>query len=228
MGAQAKKELVGSFKETALRDAKEKQLKEKLGHSEKKAAVLTRENRQLSSKVNQLGFLLAQSYAASQGRKITKVNFDGNGGGMGSVSVATARGGNVAPPPGSPPDRPTSRRQRWGEVRRSHTQASAIAAVLGSGRTNPDSVDPATAVVPVKLKQHHQLQQRPMSAPLVPQEAGNTETLGQATPSPPSPLPQAPNSVDRRDSISNDDGRTNVVPVGFSGRRLPTGVESMP
>ena len=55
MAAAAKKELVGSFKAAALRAVKEREAQEKVAYLEKLVHSLTRENRQLGSKVNQLG-----------------------------------------------------------------------------------------------------------------------------------------------------------------------------
>lgn len=109
MLAQAKKQLVGSFKADASRAAKEKRYKEKLAYLEKQVGHLTRENRQLGSKVTQLGFLLSQAYAASQGKKISKVSLVANE----DEWKATAKWKHVASPPNSPPDKPTSNRHKW-------------------------------------------------------------------------------------------------------------------
>lgn len=174
---QARKQLLGSVKTAAARKANGKDMKDKLAHLEKQVATMTRENRQLGSKVSQLGFLLSQSYVASQGRKISKINIDGNEG-----APSSARGGIMGLPPGPPPDRSIGRSKKWGKMRTSHTQAAAVNAVaFGSSTTASDSVDPIPAVMPAERNRHQQ--QRPASARLASQEP--VKTQGQAKPHPP-------------------------------------------
>jgi hypothetical protein len=140
--SQAKQQLVGSFKTDALRAAKEKESKEKLAYLEKQVGHLTRENRQLGSKVNQLGFLLSQAFAASQGKTISKVNLAGNEEGQGG----TASGNSMALPPNSPPDKPTTNRQIWAKISTNHKRTSAVNALSFGARTqHAGSTDAAVA-----------------------------------------------------------------------------------